>query len=163
MSGYSRVGGKSPVRIEINQKDLDMLNYNLDKFAFRVGSKQAEKRVDEVLKYAVQPWQTVFNSGLMYKFLNKKTGSLQKPMGNRKIKSTRRKQYGRKVLPISNSKSKKQGGWKAHFFSRPAKHIDRGKRVNFKQIYASKSKQVIARANQGLSDLIQNIANRSFK
>ena len=163
MSGYSRVGGRSPVRIEINKKDLEMLNYNLDKFAFRVGSKQAEKRVDEVLTYAVKPWQTVFNSGLMYKFLNKKTGSLQKPMGNRKIKSTRRKQYGRKVLPISNSKSKKQGGWKAHFFSRPAKHINRGKRVNFKQIYASKSRQVIARANQGLSDLIQNIANRSFK
>lgn len=163
MSGYSRVNGRSPVRITINKRDLERLNYSLNSFSNRVGSKTAEKEVDEVLKYAVKPWQTVFNSGLMYKFLNKKTGSLEKPMGNRKIKAKRKKQYGRKVLPISDSKSKKQGGWKAHFFSRPAKHINKGKRVNFKQIYASKSKEVIARANQGISDLIQNIANRSFK
>jgi len=151
---------KNQVTLEIDKETVVRLERALRDYARRVDTKSAEKMIDEALRYSARPWENEFNKGVMYKYVEWRTGGSEKPMSNRKIKGTRKKIYGRKVGP---KKRGNNSGWRAHFFARPARHISRKKRVPFYQIFAKKTDEVIRRANQSLSDLFQTLATQSFK
>ena len=79
-------------------------------------------------------------------------------MGNRKIKGTRSNVYGRKVAPKMKGKS---AGWRAHFFARPARQINKGKRVHFSKMFAAQTKEVIRLTNAGIVELLDEISRKT--
>lgn len=127
--------------------------------ARKMGTKEAEGLIDGALERSVKPWQNAFNNGQMYQYVDRKTGGFDKPMGNRKIKGLRKKVYGRKVLPKTKGKT---GGWRAHFFARPARQISKKKRVPFYRMFAQKTPAVIAKANQELKHVMDYLIAKGF-
>lgn len=156
----ANVSARNQVRLEISEQDIKRLERALRSFAKRTSDKTAEKQIDNALKYAVKPWENQFNKGQIYNYVEWQTGASESPMGNQKIKGLRKKVYGRKVAPKRRGKS---SGWRIHFFARPARQISKKKRVPFYKLFADKTPNVIARASSELSDLFQNLANKSFK
>ncbi len=149
---------RSSVRLLIQNNGLVNLEKSLRSFGKQFGTKAAEHEIDKVLTKAVKPWQNAFNKGQMYQKLERRTGGLDKPMGNRKIKGTRSNVYGRKVAPKMKGKS---AGWRAHFFARPARQINKGKRVHFSKMFAAQTKEVIRLTNAGIVELLDEISRKT--
>ena len=101
--------GKNQVTLEIDKDTVLRLERALREYTKRVDTKSSEKLIDDALRYAVRPWETEFNSGIVYDYLEWQTGGSEKPMSNRKIKGIRRKVYGRKVGP---KKRGNNSGWR---------------------------------------------------
>lgn len=147
---------KDKVTIKIPRSEIAKLENALRKYAKSVGTTQAEQLFDKGLRKAVTPWQNVFNKGKMYEKLTMRTGKLKRPMGNRKIKGTRKGVYGRKVLPTRTA-------WYTHFFASPARQIRRSKRVDFYKIYSTKSRDVAKKVNDEITRIMQYLASINFK
>lgn len=150
---------RSQVRLVIERESIKELETKLRNMARKVGTKEAESLIDDALKRSVSPWQNAFNNGQMYQYVDRKTGGFDKPMGNRKIKGLRKKVYGRKVLPKTKGKT---GGWRAHFFARPARQISKKKRVPFYRMFAQKTPTVIAKANKELTEVMKYLIQKGF-
>lgn len=149
---------KSSVRLVIQNNGVKNLEKSLRSFGKQFGTKAAEHEIDKVLRKSVKPWQNAFNKGQMYGKLERRTGGLDKPMGNRKIKGTRSNVYGRKVAPKMKGKS---GGWRAHFFARPARQIKKGKRIHFSKMFAAQTKEVIRLTNKGIVEMLKEIHRKT--
>jgi hypothetical protein len=150
---------RSQVRLVIEKESIRELEIKLKKMAKKVGTKEAENLIDTALERGVKPWQNAFNNGQMYRYVDRRTGGFDKPMGNRKIKGLRKKVYGRKVLPKTKGKT---GGWRAHFFARPARQISKRKRVPFYRMFAQKTPTVIAKVNKELAEVMKYLIQKGF-
>lgn len=150
---------RSQVRLVVDQSDVKELEKKLRNMARKMGTKEAERLIDGALTKSVKPWQQAFNNGQMYRFVDRRTGGFDKPMGNRKIKGLRKKVYGRKVLPKTKGKT---GGWRAHFFARPARQISKKKRVPFYRLFAQKTPRVIKVASDELAEVMNFLIRKGF-
>jgi hypothetical protein len=110
-------------------------------------SEQA-KAMDAVLSHALKPVVTDANRQV-HRVLEKRTGQLKNPYGQRKIKGRVRRVYGRKVAPLRGKYP-----FIITFFGRPARHIRSSKRLGMSEVFLSNLPRVETRLRDRLTKLV---------
>ena len=113
-----------------------------------------DKEIRSALRKGAKPWPKAVN-GKVYRYLTRRTGASEKPIGLQTWYAKGKNEYGVKARPISSKgKGKRNGGWRVHFFASPAKHIRRSKRIPFDSMYRQQTPNVISSVSKKLRLLI---------
>jgi hypothetical protein len=145
----------NPNRTEViidNKKVLRKLN-QID-LMVQGGSKQ----IRDALRKGARPWPNAVN-GKVYNYINRITGSSEKPIGLQTWYAKEKNEYGvkaRAIIPRSKKLLKKQSGWRIHFFATPAYHIRRIKRIPFDSMYRQQTGNVVRSVGARLYAVIRN-------
>ena len=125
---------------------------NLNKIDLYV--RGGDKEIRTALRKGARPWPKAVN-GKVYKYLTRRTGASENPIGLSTWYAKGKNEYGVKARPISSrGKGKRNGGWRVHFFASPAKHIRRSKRIPFDSMYRQQTPNVISSVSKKLRLLI---------
>lgn len=100
-----------------------------------------EKEIRKALRDSVKIWADAVNQKVYSGPITKRTGQLGKAMGAGTFKSEAKGYIGGKSRP--KRASKKNGGWRAHFFASPARQMDPKFKFDFQKVYNSKTRKVL--------------------
>lgn len=100
-----------------------------------------EKEIRKALRESVKIWADAVNQKVYSGPITKRTGGLGKSMGAGTFKSEAKGYIGGKSRP--RRASKKNGGWRAHFFASPARQMDPKFKFDFQKVYNSKTRKVL--------------------
>ena len=100
-----------------------------------------EKEIRKALRESVKIWSDAVNQKIYSGPITKRTGNLGKAMGVGTFKSEAKGYIGGKSRP--KRASKKNGGWRAHFFASPARQMDPKFKFDFQKVYSSKTRRVL--------------------
>lgn len=114
-------------------------------------SIKGKKDIRRVARQAVKPWPKAVN-GVVYSYIKRVTGKSKRAIGIETFEGRGQMVYGAKARP---TKSKAGGGWRVHFFARPAKQISRGKRIPFRNLYAAKNGEVVRNVRRLFGELFK--------
>jgi len=136
--------------IIIDDKDFKRA---LRKMEFR---GQKNKELKKVLRKAAKPWAEHANSKV-YNYLQRDTGNMAKAIGIGTFESKSRNYVGVKARPKAPPKYglERNGGWRAHFFAKPARQISPAKRIPWATIYSQRNADVIANVVKGVRALFK--------
>ena len=141
----------NPNRTEViidNKKVMAKLN-KIDLYV-----RGGDKEIRSALRKGAKPWPKAVN-GKVYKYLTRRTGVSENPIGLQTWYAKGKNEYGVKARPISSKgKGKRNWGWRVHFFASPAKHIRRSKRIPFDSMYRQQTPNVISSVSKKLRLLI---------